>query len=306
VQAIVQRAIAYDPDARFATALDLNRALERAMTELGEPTSIAVVEGYTMQLLAERKAARRRSVEDALARADGRGHERTPGTGGGGPNQARGGGGGHATPRMTRAASASAGSLPGMAAAPPPGAHFSAPAGPGSAAHPMSLAEVPSAPTTTSTSGAAAAIDHVARSGGDLLDPATRRRRMRNALGVGLALSAAVIGGAVAVRSTTGLGKARGTAAASDATQAAHVAPPSVPSPRDPSEQARAPSTTAQQEPVAPKAAAAVTAADTASPARDVMVEDAALQRDAPTDAGAILDTVDTVDASAPKQTPRK
>jgi eukaryotic-like serine/threonine-protein kinase len=63
---LVARALAYEPDQRYATAHDLYLALEGAMAELGEPTSVVVVENYTAELLAERKAARRRAVDAAL------------------------------------------------------------------------------------------------------------------------------------------------------------------------------------------------------------------------------------------------
>ena len=67
VRAVVARALSYAPDDRYATALELNLALETAMVELGEPTGAAAVALYTGQLLADRKLARRRAVDDALA-----------------------------------------------------------------------------------------------------------------------------------------------------------------------------------------------------------------------------------------------
>ncbi len=72
VRAVVERALAYDPDNRYATCLELNLALESAMIEIGEPTSVAVVAHYTGQLLADRKLARKRAVDTALAAAHGR------------------------------------------------------------------------------------------------------------------------------------------------------------------------------------------------------------------------------------------
>jgi len=68
-RAVIERALAHDPDERYGTALELNFALETAMVEIGEPASIAVVAHYTEQLLNDRKAARKRAVDGALATA---------------------------------------------------------------------------------------------------------------------------------------------------------------------------------------------------------------------------------------------
>ena len=78
VRAVVTRALSYDPSGRYATALELNLALESALVEIGEPTSVAAVAHYTEHLLADRKRARRRAVDDALAVATARETERTP------------------------------------------------------------------------------------------------------------------------------------------------------------------------------------------------------------------------------------
>ena len=69
VRAVIERALGYDPNDRFSTALELNLALEGAMMEINEPTTPAIVAHYTAQLLAERKAARRRAVDAALDNA---------------------------------------------------------------------------------------------------------------------------------------------------------------------------------------------------------------------------------------------
>jgi serine/threonine protein kinase len=69
IRAVVARALAYDAEDRYATALELNLALESAMIEIGEPTSTVVVAHYTAQLLADRKLARKRAVDTALAAA---------------------------------------------------------------------------------------------------------------------------------------------------------------------------------------------------------------------------------------------
>ncbi len=72
VRAVIDRALAYDAEERYATSLELNLALEACMIEIGEPTSVAVVAQYTGQLLAERKSARKRAVDTALAAAHAR------------------------------------------------------------------------------------------------------------------------------------------------------------------------------------------------------------------------------------------
>lgn len=72
VRAVVARALASDPDQRYATALELNLALESAMVEIGEATSAVGVGNYTTHLLAERKQSRKRAVEAALAEANAR------------------------------------------------------------------------------------------------------------------------------------------------------------------------------------------------------------------------------------------
>lgn len=69
VRDIIERTLAHDPRDRFATALELNLAIENAMIEINEPTTTATVAAYTSNLLAERKMARRRAVENALEQA---------------------------------------------------------------------------------------------------------------------------------------------------------------------------------------------------------------------------------------------
>ncbi|MBX3233676.1 MAG: serine/threonine protein kinase [Labilithrix sp.] len=67
--AIVDKALAHDATNRFASALELSQALEAALVTINEPTGAAQVAQYTGQLLAERKAARRRAVDTALEQA---------------------------------------------------------------------------------------------------------------------------------------------------------------------------------------------------------------------------------------------
>ena len=69
VRAVIERALAHDPEGRYATALEMNLALETAMVEIGESTSVSVVGHYTSQLLADRKEARRKAVDTALQAA---------------------------------------------------------------------------------------------------------------------------------------------------------------------------------------------------------------------------------------------
>jgi len=69
VRAVIERALAHDPEARYATALEMNLALETAMVEIGESTSVSVVGHYTAQLLADRKEARKKAVDTALQAA---------------------------------------------------------------------------------------------------------------------------------------------------------------------------------------------------------------------------------------------
>ena len=76
VRAVIERALSYDASHRYATSLELHLALESAMIEIGEPTSVAVVAHYTGQLLADRKLARKRAVDSALAAAHARDAER--------------------------------------------------------------------------------------------------------------------------------------------------------------------------------------------------------------------------------------
>jgi eukaryotic-like serine/threonine-protein kinase len=66
LRAITMRALTPDPAARFATARELQVALESAATEHGGATTAAVVARYTQALLGERKAARKRAVDAAL------------------------------------------------------------------------------------------------------------------------------------------------------------------------------------------------------------------------------------------------
>ena len=69
IAAVVAKAIAADPDARYATAADLQRAIERAMTEAGCTATIADVVAYSAAHAADRAAARKRAIDLALEAA---------------------------------------------------------------------------------------------------------------------------------------------------------------------------------------------------------------------------------------------
>jgi serine/threonine-protein kinase len=78
IRAVIDRALAYEPDDRYDTALELSHALEACLTDIGEPTTTDMVAQYTASLLSERVAARRRAVDAALAAAHARDAERAP------------------------------------------------------------------------------------------------------------------------------------------------------------------------------------------------------------------------------------
>jgi serine/threonine-protein kinase len=69
VQAIVTRALMHDPTKRFATALEMQSAIEKAMIEAKVPTSINDVAAYCAEHIGDRAVARRSSVETALKAA---------------------------------------------------------------------------------------------------------------------------------------------------------------------------------------------------------------------------------------------
>lgn len=66
---IAERAVAFDPDRRFASARELSLALEEAMLETDQRTTELSVAHYAGDLLADRKASRRRALDAALLRA---------------------------------------------------------------------------------------------------------------------------------------------------------------------------------------------------------------------------------------------
>jgi len=183
VQAIIARSLAFDPDARYATALEMNLALESAMVEIGEATSMAMVANYTGHLLADRKAARKNAVDQALARANAAGTN--PGS--------------SPTPLMQTPQafpvprSSSAGQTVAMTEA-PVRMPASSPSRPGYPTQPdtMHLAESPSA-TSNATLGSAA-VEYSQKH-----DSLAAQRRRNVGIALGVSAMAAVVGLALIV-----------------------------------------------------------------------------------------------------------
>ncbi|MDF2694433.1 MAG: serine/threonine protein kinase [Labilithrix sp.] len=217
LRVVVERALAYEPEDRFTTALELNLALEGAMVEINEPTTPALVAHYTGQLLAERKAARKRAVDGALDNA----RRRDSGQ----PTSAA-----HPFPPSTQVFSAPStprtfGSIGG-------GESPSASSGLNG---PMSLNEVPSA--TSSTLGSAN-MEYFSQ---PVSDEGPRRRRYLAAAALGVSVAAGVIG---AILIVTAVVKDKPASHSSDppaavavtatATTTATVAAPETTAPPDP------------------------------------------------------------------------
>lgn len=201
IRAVVDRAIAYEPDDRFATALELNLALESAMIEIGEPTTAAVVAQYTGQLLADRKNARRRAVDTALDQAHARDADRqsmshppaaasSPGVGSASGVGSSAAPTGHSTRHRQHSSTAV---MPFPTPPPPPSG--AEPIASSPSMGPMGLAELPSA-ASGATLGSAA-IEYFPAS----IDDPARRRRTVAAVVLGLCIAAGVIG-AVLIIST--------------------------------------------------------------------------------------------------------
>jgi serine/threonine protein kinase len=70
VAAIAMRALSYDANDRFATALELRRALEMAMTELGLVASSSELSSLLQEHLADRFQRRREEIDRALRAAE--------------------------------------------------------------------------------------------------------------------------------------------------------------------------------------------------------------------------------------------
>lgn len=171
VKAVISRALAYDPENRYATTLELSLALESAMVEIGDPTSITAVAAYTMHLLAERKAARRRAVDAALQNA-----------------RARDAAASTSIPTQP-VVPVAAGSNPNVVTPAATAEIASAPGSMGGAREPSS---VPS--TTSSATLGSAAIEYPPQESLNPFDQAARRKRYVVAAVLGVSLAAGVVG----------------------------------------------------------------------------------------------------------------
>ena len=217
VRAVIDRALAYEPDGRFSTALELNLALETALIEINEPTTLAMVANYTGHLLADRKTARKRAVDTALTAAHARDAERASSM----PISV-------ATPGIPIPRSVSSARLP-FPQPPPSGAELaSSPSGPlGS----LGLSEVPSAASTATLGSAAIEYALLPEQPLDADEPA-RRRRVIAAAVLGVSVAAGVIGAVLII--STAILKPRGGAkdlGASGGSSSQVVAPPEATDP---------------------------------------------------------------------------
>jgi len=175
IRAVVERALAYEPNDRFSTALELNLALEGAMVEINEPTTPAIVAHYTAQLLADRKAARKRAVDAALENARKRDN-------------------GQRESAVSPIGAASTGQLP---MAPPSSArhvapilHGEAPSAPSTASGPIGLNETPS--MTSSATLGSANMEYLPEQ--PIVEEGPRRRKYLAAAALGMSVAAGVIG----------------------------------------------------------------------------------------------------------------
>jgi serine/threonine-protein kinase len=258
VAAIIERALAHEAQARFDTALELSLALERAIVELGEAASTAIVAHYTGQLLAERKAARKKAVDAALVAA--RGRDLRPSD----------------TPPMASRP------MPALTPEPPPfvGPRATLPlaealvsmtgTGVPADAHQMGLGEVPSATSSATLGSAAIEYSGSPSDCGDPNDLAMRRRKLFAAAALGVSLAAGVVG-AVLIVSTAIMRRSadRATAGAATATATATAQPP--PEPSETPSAASPPAAAAEpaQAPAASAPAAASSTPATSPPAGD-------------------------------------
>jgi eukaryotic-like serine/threonine-protein kinase len=255
--AVIDRALAYDPEGRYATALEMSLAIESCLQEIGEPTTTAVVAHYTELLLSDRKAARRRAVDTALAAAHARDAERssslpmpvvTPGI---------------PIPRQMNAQSTTA----RLAAPPIPisspsliserGERTSAPSGPLGVG---GLSETPSS-TSNATLGSAAMEypPHVPD------DPARRRRVVTAAL-LGVSVAVGLVGAVLIIFTTVLRPHPQGTAAGGGRTSAPAetVEPPMLVTPPTATAEP-SPATATQASPSAATTSTGAQAAATAS-----------------------------------------
>lgn len=255
VRAVIERALAYDPEARFASALELHLALESCLQEIGEPTTAAAVASYTARLLAERKAARKRAVDTALGNAHARDAQRAsvvppakdP------PEDA-------APPSLAPRTDP----LPRSTGAIPPAVESerelaSSPSGGPMGA--MGLAESPSA-ASSATLGSAAMEYPPYES---LPDDAARRRRYAAAAILGVSIAAGVVGSVLIIVTAVSRSNAKDTGSTNGAAPTSQMI--ASPEASDPTGTSAA---TATVDDVAPAPAAdAADAADAAAPTLD-------------------------------------
>lgn len=265
IRAVVERALAYDPEARHATAQDLSLALEACMIEIGEPTSVSVVAQYTAQLLADRKAARKRAVDTALTAAHARDAERASSLPM--PTAAPGM---HLPPAPSSQQGFAPYSTTSLPPQPPSGADLASL--PSSATSPSGgpLGEVPSG-ASSATLGSAAM--EYASAPNELADDPARRRRFIAAAVLGVSVAAGVVG-AVLIVSTALLkhdadknpGSAGTAMTAVQATAPPEAQEPPVASVAASAALAPTPAPSAPAAPAASAAASAASAAATAAP----------------------------------------
>ncbi len=248
IRVVIERALAYDAESRFRSALELNLALEGAMVEIGEPTTAAVVAQYTAQLLADRKAARRKAVDAALANA----HSRD--ASGASPGQASGALSVPtpiaSTPQLTTGSFTPSAPSVEQPSAPSQLSHSVAQAMGG----PMGYPEAPSASSQT------LGVANVEYPPEPPVDDRVRRRRYMSAAFLGVSLAAGVVG-VVLIISTAVLKKPDATAAQPPTSNSTAVG---TPPPAEPS--ADPPIAATASASAASTAAAAATAAPTTTP----------------------------------------
>jgi predicted Ser/Thr protein kinase len=255
VHAIIARSLAFQPDDRYSTALEMNLALESAMVEIGESTSMAMVAHYTGHLLADRKQARKTAVDAALARANagaGAGEMQAPLV--------------HHTPEsfaIPRGVGDRTAAMPYAPVQPPP----PAPSAPGSfrtqpAPYPgqpdaMQLGESPSAASNATLGSAAVEFSQK-------LETASAQRRRFVGIALSLSAVAAVVGVALIVSTLRKHEPTDSSTSASPSPAMSLMAGPSASASAEP-----VPTATATTEPsaeaVAPSASASATPEPTAA-----------------------------------------
>jgi eukaryotic-like serine/threonine-protein kinase len=67
IASIIHGALRHDPEQRWPTTEQMQLCLERAMFEIGRPTTTSTVAAFMSQYFADRSAARRRTIDTAIA-----------------------------------------------------------------------------------------------------------------------------------------------------------------------------------------------------------------------------------------------